>query len=157
MVDEAGVEIDSLVELVQFDPLVDGMGLGDVAGADDDHLFHLLGIGHSVGTIGHGAGFALAGELECRVDQGVCARSVEGLAAVFDFEAEPVLLGAFAGLVDQSIDIDAGHRAVVKGADALHGRDISGAVVVVDTDAQFGVRWLEFIIAKALGCKYLFV
>ncbi len=68
VIDETGVEIDPFMELVQFDPLIDGVGLGYVTGADDDHLFHLFGIGHAIGTISYSIGFTLTSELKCSVD-----------------------------------------------------------------------------------------
>ena len=41
VLDEAGVEIDACVQLIGFDPFVGGVGLRNVAWAEDDHLFHL--------------------------------------------------------------------------------------------------------------------
>lgn len=60
MLDEAGVEIDARVQLVGFDPFVGGVGLRDVAWAEDDHLFHLLEKSHAVGAVGHCGGLAAA-------------------------------------------------------------------------------------------------
>ena len=60
MLNEASVEIDAGAQLVGFDPFVGGVGLRNVAWAEDDHLFHLLDKSHAVGAVSHCGGFAAA-------------------------------------------------------------------------------------------------
>ena len=76
---------------------------------------------------------------------------------MLELEVEAVFLRAFAGSVDDIIDVDAGHGAVVEGADALGGGDIGGAVVVVDADAPLGMRRREFFVAVAACAEYSLV
>ena len=69
-------------------------------------------------------------------------------------EVEAVLFRALAGFVDQIIDIDAGHGAVVEGADALGGGNVGGAVVIVDADAPLGMWRCEFLVAVAARAEH---
>ncbi len=155
MVDEAGVQVHALAQLGDVDPLVHGVGLGDVAGTDDDHLLHLADVSQAVGAVGDGLGGAGAGQFESGAHQ----RGVEGgvdLGAwriLLEFQA--VLVGALTGFLYQAVGVDPGHGAVVDGADAAHRAHVGGFVVVVDAQAPLGVRGIEQVVAVAFGGDFI--
>ena len=56
VVDKALVQGNAFLELIDFNPLVYGVGLGDITGAQYDHLLHFFAVSHAIGTVGHGEG-----------------------------------------------------------------------------------------------------
>ena len=89
MVDKALAQGNAFLELIDFNPLVYGVGLGDITGAQHDHLLHFLPYA-TIGAVGHGEGAPFSRKFQRRLYQRRLGIGIDGLAQMADFAFNPV-------------------------------------------------------------------
>ena len=133
------------MELLDFDPFVNGVRLLDIAGAEHDE-FHGFAKDHAVGAISDSFGFALVCDGEGFLHDARFHRGVEWGEAVVYIDVYPAFFGQCSDFVEQGREILSGHGAHVEGCPAFWRGDVRCLFSPVYDGVERGVWGCEGVV-----------